>query len=99
MALCLANSLVARQDCVPYDQMVRYVWWYRYGYMSSTGDCFDIGHATRQSLLTFQHRQNTFAKKHRIPLAQLDYLSDPELLQKFDVDCSEEGVAGNGPLM
>ncbi|CAF4805776.1 unnamed protein product, partial [Rotaria sp. Silwood1] len=50
MALCLANSLIACQDFVPYDQLVRYKWWYRHGYMSSTGQCFDIGAATRQSI-------------------------------------------------
>ncbi|CAF3823727.1 unnamed protein product [Rotaria sp. Silwood1] len=36
MALCLAISLIACQDFVPYDQLVRYKWWYRHGYMSST---------------------------------------------------------------
>ncbi|CAF1331207.1 unnamed protein product [Rotaria sordida] len=57
MALCLANSLIARQDFVPYDQLVRYKWWYRHGYMSSTGNCFDIGAATRQSIEEFETRQ------------------------------------------
>ncbi|CAF0844524.1 unnamed protein product [Rotaria sordida] len=99
MALCLANSLVARRDYVPYDQLVRYKWWYRDGYMSSIGKCFDIGAATRQSLSKFERRQREFADQHGIPLDQLDFLSDPELLKKFDVNCSEEGVAGNGALM
>ncbi|CAF4394023.1 unnamed protein product [Rotaria sp. Silwood2] len=99
MALCLANSLVARRGYVPYDQLVRYKWWYRDGYMSSTGQCFDIGSATRQSLQKFEDRQAKFAKKYKIPLDQLDFLSDPELLKKFDVNCSEQGVAGNGALM
>ncbi len=43
MALCLAESLAV---CVGFDagdQMTRYVRWYREGYHSSTGDCFDIG--------------------------------------------------------
>ncbi|CAF4185387.1 unnamed protein product [Rotaria sp. Silwood2] len=99
MALCLANSLVARQDYVPYDQLVRYTWWYKNGYMSSTGRCFDIGAATKQSLREFERRQIHFAAKHKIPLDQSDFLSDPELLKKFDVNCSEKGVAGNGALM
>jgi hypothetical protein len=47
MALCLANSLVARRDFIPYDQFVRYKWWNEFGYMSATGYCFDIGTATR----------------------------------------------------
>jgi ADP-ribosyl-[dinitrogen reductase] hydrolase len=99
MALCLANSLVARQDFVPYDQLVRYKWWYKSGYMSSTGHCFDIGAATRQSIVEFERRQKKFAKQRGIPLKEMDSLSDPELLAKFDVYCSEEEVAGNGALM
>jgi ADP-ribosylglycohydrolase len=98
MALCLAISLVARRNFVPYDQLVRYKWWYLYGYMSSTGKCFDIGAATRQSLDVFIRRQDAFAKKRKIPVEKLDYLSDP-LLQKFDVYCSTQDVAGNGALM
>ncbi|CAF3831857.1 unnamed protein product [Rotaria sordida] len=99
MALCLASSLIARQDYVPYDQLVRYKWWYKHGYMSSTGSCFDIGAATKQSLMEFERRQNEFAKKHNIPLNELDFLSDPELLKEFEENCSEEGAAGNGALM
>jgi ADP-ribosyl-[dinitrogen reductase] hydrolase len=99
MALCLANSLVARQDFIPYDQLVRYKWWYKSGYMSSTGHCFDIGAATRQSIVEFERRQKKFAKQYGIPPKEMDSLSDPELLAKFDVYCSEEEVAGNGALM
>ena len=41
MAMCLAESLVARLAFDPHDQMTRYVRWYREGYWSSTGACFD----------------------------------------------------------
>ncbi|CAF3409793.1 unnamed protein product [Rotaria socialis] len=99
MALCLANSLIACQDFVPYDQLVRYKWWYRNGYMSSTGQCFDIGAATRQSIEEFERRQRKFAQDHGIPLDHIDLLSDRNLLQAFDVLCSKDGVAGNGALM
>jgi ADP-ribosyl-[dinitrogen reductase] hydrolase len=99
MALCLANSLVARQGFVPYDQLVRYKWWNINGYMSSTGKCFDIGAATKQSVDEFSRRQKQFAKENNIEITQLDFLSDKNLLEKFDVMCSEEGVAGNGALM
>ncbi|CAF3513177.1 unnamed protein product [Rotaria sp. Silwood1] len=99
MALCLANSMVVRRDYVPYDQLVRYKWWHVHGYMSSVGHCFDIGKATKQALMKFEARQKAFAKEHNIPFKDLDYLSDSELLNKFDVKCSEEGVAGNGALM
>ncbi|CAF4602685.1 unnamed protein product [Rotaria sp. Silwood1] len=67
--------------------------------MSSTGSCFDIGAATSDSLNEFEYRQQQFAAKHNIPIAQLDYLSDAGLLTKFPVKCSESGVAGNGALM
>jgi ADP-ribosyl-[dinitrogen reductase] hydrolase len=99
MALCLANSLIARRDFVPYDQLVRYKWWYKHGYMSSTGQCFDIGAATSQSLREFEQRQEKFAKENKIPLKKLDKLSHMDQLSEFDVYCSEDGVAGNGALM
>jgi len=99
MALCLANSLVACHGFVPYDQLVRYKWWYQHEYMSSNGQCFDIGSATRQSLDEFIHRQHVFAKKRKISVDNLDRLSDHLLLQKFKVYCSMSGVAGNGALM
>jgi len=35
--------------------MRRYVRWYREGYMSSTGRCFDIGNTTRAALQRFEH--------------------------------------------
>jgi ADP-ribosyl-[dinitrogen reductase] hydrolase len=99
MALCLANSLIARRDFVPYDQLVRYKWWYKHGYMSSTGQCFDIGAATSQSLREFEQRQEKFAKENKIPFKKLDKLSHMDQLSEFDVYCSEDGVAGNGALM
>ncbi|CAF3611994.1 unnamed protein product [Rotaria sp. Silwood1] len=99
MALCLINSLIARHGFVPYDQLVRYKWWYRHGYMSSTGRCFDIGSATTQSIREFERRQMIFANEKNIPLEYLDYLSDHQLLNEFNVYCSQEGVAGNGALM
>ncbi|CAF4684835.1 unnamed protein product [Rotaria sp. Silwood2] len=99
MALCLAISLIARQGFVPYDQLVRYKWWYKHGYMSSTGQCFDIGTATKDSILEFEKRQKMFAQQHNIPLNEIDFLSDRALLQVFNVQCSQQGVAGNGALM
>ncbi|CAF3731500.1 unnamed protein product, partial [Adineta steineri] len=99
MALCLANSLVARKDFIPYDQLVRYKWWFRHGYMSSTGTCFDIGAATKRSLIEFEHRQQAFMKKTNIPKDKIDFVLSPDLLKKFNVDCSESDAAGNGALM
>ncbi|KWX86681.1 ADP-ribosylglycohydrolase [Paenibacillus riograndensis] len=54
MALCLADSLLAAPGFDPADQMRRYVRWFREGYHSSTGECCDIGNATRTALLQFE---------------------------------------------
>jgi ADP-ribosylglycohydrolase/protein-tyrosine phosphatase len=53
MALCLAESLVECGGHEPADQMRRYVRWWREGYFSATGRCFDIGGTTRQQLARF----------------------------------------------
>lgn len=54
MALCLAASLVEQQAFDPHDQMQRYLRWYRQGYFSSTGRCFDIGVTVRSALARFE---------------------------------------------
>ena len=54
MALCLGTSLLESEDCDPRDQMERYVRWFRDGYMSCTGRCFDIGNTVRRALLEFE---------------------------------------------
>jgi len=61
MALCLAASLVEKQGFDPVDQMERYVRWYRQGYMSSTGACFDIGNTVRGALGCFEQTGQPFA--------------------------------------
>jgi len=54
MALCLAESLVECRRFDPVDQLQRYVRWWREGYHSSTGHCFDIGVTVRAALDRFQ---------------------------------------------
>lgn len=61
MALCLADSLIACRGFDPRDQMDRYLRWYRDGYLSSTGACFDIGSTTRESLEQFSRTGEPFA--------------------------------------
>jgi ADP-ribosyl-[dinitrogen reductase] hydrolase len=53
MALCLAHSLIKKKGFDATDQMNRYCKWYNNGYMSSTGECFDIGHTTITALRKF----------------------------------------------
>ena len=50
MALCLGESLVERGGFDAADQMRRYLRWYREGYRSVKGRCFDIGATTRGAL-------------------------------------------------
>ena len=54
MALCLADSLIERKGFNPVDQLERYLRWYREGYLSSTGDCFDIGGTVSSALARFE---------------------------------------------
>jgi ADP-ribosyl-[dinitrogen reductase] hydrolase len=54
MALCLAESLVETGGFDPVDQLERYVRWWRDGYLSSTGTCFDIGIQTSSALAEFE---------------------------------------------
>jgi ADP-ribosyl-[dinitrogen reductase] hydrolase len=53
MALCLAMSLLEKKGFDPVDQMERYVRWRQDGYMSSNGECFDIGGTVRMALDRF----------------------------------------------
>jgi ADP-ribosyl-[dinitrogen reductase] hydrolase len=101
MALCLASSLISQKGYNSYDQMVRYKWWYRDGYLSSTGQCFDIGNATRTSLDEFYRRQNRLKRDFNLQTdLEVDQLSSALIQQvQFDVNCSQSGVAGNGALM
>ncbi len=54
MALCLAESLIKCKGFDPADQMNRYLKWYREGYLSSNGRCFDIGNTVREALVRFE---------------------------------------------
>jgi ADP-ribosyl-[dinitrogen reductase] hydrolase len=106
MALCLAASLIVKGGFDGYDQLVRYKWWYRKGYMSSTGTCFDIGSATRQAIVEFEKRQRQCAEELQtkanmtIPDHSLDQTIAERLSQiDFDTKCGAKDANGNGPLM
>ena len=53
MALCLAESLIARNGFDARDQMTLYTRWYLNGYLSSNGRCFDIGNTVKAALSKF----------------------------------------------
>ena len=61
MALCLATSLISRNGFDPIDQIDRYWNWYKNGYLSSTGSCFDIGNTVRQALETYGRTGEPFS--------------------------------------
>ena len=61
MALCLATSLVESRGFDASDQMQRYWDWYRHGYLSSTGRCFDIGNTVRQALHRYRETGDPFS--------------------------------------
>ena len=61
MALCLAARLLEQQGFDDRDQMHRYVRWYREGYFSCTGHCFDIGNKVAAALHRFEKHDDPFA--------------------------------------
>ena len=61
LALCLAESLIECGGFDPGDQMTRYVRWYREGYLSSTGRCFDIGITTSTALQAFERSGDPYS--------------------------------------
>ena len=61
MALCLAESLVAKGGLNPGDVMDRLCAWWLKGENSVTGHCFDIGLTTRDALARFRANGQPFA--------------------------------------
>ena len=61
MALCLLESLLGAHGFDAVNQMGRYLNWWRFGYLSSTGECFDIGNTVRSALLRFEANGDPFA--------------------------------------
>jgi ADP-ribosyl-[dinitrogen reductase] hydrolase len=61
MALCLAESLLTKNAFNAADQIGRYLNWWQWGYLSSTGQCFDIGMTVSQALIRYQQTGKPFA--------------------------------------
>ena len=57
MALCIADSLLAKGRYDSFDVMERYQRWFSKGYRSSTDRCFDIGGQVRAALFAFEREQ------------------------------------------
>lgn len=61
MALCLAASLIEQMTFDPEDQITRYCNWQSRGYMSSNGECFDIGNTVAAALNRYRIEGKPFA--------------------------------------
>ena len=99
MALCLADSLIACGGFDADDQMGRYVRWWKEGYLSSAGECFDIGNATRDALSRYRDTGEPFAGSTdpysagngslmRLAPAPLFFASEPELAIRMSGESS-----------
>ncbi|MFJ2539272.1 ADP-ribosylglycohydrolase family protein [Pseudomonas sp. NPDC087614] len=99
MVLCLAESLLSKNGFDATDQMGRYLNWWKWGYLSSTGECFDIGMTVSQALSHYQQTGEPFAGSTdphtagngslmRLAPVVLFYFPDVELVRKFAADSS-----------
>jgi ADP-ribosyl-[dinitrogen reductase] hydrolase len=69
MALCLAESLVECQGLDMADQLHRYTRWWKEGYLSSTGECFDIGTTVAGALYFYERNGEVFADTNHPQMA------------------------------
>jgi len=99
MALCLATSLLESEGFDPADQMDRYCRWYREGYLSSTGHCFDIGNTVRGALQRYEQSGEPYSGATdrfsagngsimRLAPVVLYFAGDPELAIRRAADSS-----------
>jgi ADP-ribosyl-[dinitrogen reductase] hydrolase len=99
MALCLATSLLEKGAFDPKDQMDRYWQWYSNGYLSSTGDCFDIGNTVFLALASYRKSGDPFSgSTHpntagngsimRLAPVPMFYYPDRALTRQFSVESS-----------
>jgi ADP-ribosylglycohydrolase len=57
----MANSLIENNKFDPQDIIKKFDQWYRQGYMSCTGHCFDIGNTTKAALLRYEETGEIFS--------------------------------------
>ena len=99
MALCLAQSLLHCDGMNLKDQLTRYTRWYREGYLSSTGHCFDIGNTVSQALRRFESTGESYCgatdkfsagngSLMRLAPVPLFYASDEEAAINYSAESS-----------
>jgi ADP-ribosylglycohydrolase len=89
LMLCLAESLLEKERFDAVDQLERYVCWWREGYLSSTGTCFDIGNTTSAALARFERTREPFpgpTDQSTAGNGSLMRLAPVPLVYAFDVD-------------
>lgn len=99
MALCLAHALVdSNGQSKTVDQVEKYIAWWRKGYQSSTGRCFDIGMSTHRALAGWneQLREEYDGLKPDSPAREVALAS---IQQQIIESLSDECFCGNGSLM
>jgi ADP-ribosylglycohydrolase len=100
MALCLADSLIAKDGFDINDQMYRYMKWLSHGYMSPTGFAFGIGGTIMKSLDKFIDTKNPYAGPTdpntagngsimRLAPVPLVYRKDIKLAEKYAAESSK----------
>jgi ADP-ribosyl-[dinitrogen reductase] hydrolase len=99
MALCLADSLVQCRKFDAHDQMQRYTRWWKEGYLSTDGRCFDIGITVSQALRKFERTGDPYAGSTdpnsagngslmRLAPVPLLFAADPEKAFQMTVESS-----------
>ena len=99
MALCIAASLTETGAYDPRDQLARFVRWYRDGYLSSTGRCFDIGNQTLTALREFEVTGEPYrttvggmsagnGSLMRLAPVAMAFCDDPKAARRFCADSS-----------
>ena len=107
MALCLAESFIARKGMDADDQLKRYRQWQREGRWSSTGRAVGISLATARALATAQWTGNPYSGSHdparadAEPLARIGPavafgLADPRAAVESAVNCAR--ITHQAPL-
>ena len=76
MALCLAESLLISNGFDADDLMQRFCMWWDEGYLSSTGECFDIGITVSEALSRFTISGNPFQEAAILCLQAMDQSCD-----------------------
>lgn len=102
MALCLAHSFLELGGGDSVDQARKYLAWYRKGYQSSTGRCFDIGNLTRDALGVWKHAvvvNDQYGEKGPSPHAAKDQAATQSARAAIGKRFNQDRYCSNGSLM